>query len=133
MQDPFFQLRRQVKEWLVENQCSQARLSRTLGFSEGLLSGFLTNDVGLSVANFVRLNAYTSAPWVNPNKGARIVQNTSMGASVPDVDLGDIETFENRHTETHLEQVRESGRNLRKGSTFEISQNNRKNFQNDTK
>lgn len=98
-----------------------------------MLSGFLTNDVGLSVANFVRLNAYTSAPWVNPNKGARIVQNTSMGASVPDVDLGDIETFENRHTETHLEQVRESGRNLRKGSTFEISQNNRKNFQNDTK
>ena len=89
MQDPYFQLRRQVKEWLFENQCSQARLSRTLGFSEGLLSGFLANDVGLSVANFTRLNAFMSAPWINPNKGARILHNTSYSKPLPDLDLTD--------------------------------------------
>jgi hypothetical protein len=121
MHDPYFQLRRQVREWLDEYKCSQARLSKTLGFSEGLLSGFINGEVGLSVANFSKLNAYTSAPWVNPNAGARITQAQRFGRKMPDLplDSDNMAEFETDHAATNLSKMQLDILNHNQGTTFE--------------
>jgi hypothetical protein len=62
MFDPLHNLRLQVKGWLLENDQTQAQLSKLLGFkSESTISEFLSGGT-LTLATYTRLQAIVSSP-----------------------------------------------------------------------
>jgi hypothetical protein len=80
MIDPIFNLRMQARGWLVDNEKTQARLSKLAGLSESFISDLLSgNCTYMSLPNYTRLQAVVRSPPVNLNQGCKIVKMQCSG------------------------------------------------------
>ena len=121
-------LRRDVEVWLSAPSAikrTQSLLAQRAGISNQMLSDVLAGSRGLKADTYDRLIVALKS------SGATITNYSTMGR-VFDGDLQlspeEMETFNQEYTEQHLELARESVRNSRKGSMFEIPRTNKKEF-----
>ena len=121
-------LRRDVEVWLSAPSAikrTQKLLAQRAGISNQMLSDVLAGSRGLKADTYDRVVAALKS------SGATITHYSTMGRVIDgDLQLSpeEMETFNREHTEDHIELARESVRNCRKGTTFEIQQTNRENL-----
>ena len=80
MFDPLYNLRLQIRGWLIDNQQTQAQLSKLSGLSEGTISDLLSGKCSLALPNYVRLQQIVNSPLPDsPNFGARLTKIQTLG------------------------------------------------------